>query len=384
MASLIEFFALLSTPLRALAFLSQALSVGGVAFILLLAIPLAARLDPALGSDLLRRAGRITAAAGVGVALIAAARTVGQLTELVVEAGIPLGQALGAGFVAAWGAQAMAGLAIAALLARRRDAPGPGVMACLAIAALVIVAGSVATSHAVGRLEGGAVLAAATAFHGLAAAVWIGGLPCFLAALARAGDNGVALRAIGRRYSVMSISAVAVLAGAGGLLAIAYVGSWTALVGTAYGLMTGVKITLFLLLLGLGAANYRVVEGLRRDPATPALRLRRFAEVEWALASRCSSPRHRSLRRRPPWTWRSIGSRLPNSPSAPGLPRRGCGPPGPRRSGPRPRRSRRSSGRTPRPRFGARRGTAQPNRTRTPPTSPGPSTSMTGRGSSCW
>lgn len=298
MATLIEFFALLSVPLRALAFMFQALSVGGIAFILLLAVPLAARLDPVSGSELLRRAGRITAAAGVAAALVATARIVSQLTELMVEAGIPIRQALGAGFVAAWGAQAAAGLAIAALLARRRDPPGPAIMACLAMAALVVVAGGVATSHAAGRLEGGPLLAAATAFHGLAAAVWIGGLPCFLAALACAGDDGVALRAIGRRYSLMSMWSVAVLAGAGGLLAIAYVGSWAALYGTAYGLMTGVKITLFLFLLGFGAANYRVVERLRRDPATPALRLRRFAEVElgigiavfFAAASLTSTP----------------------------------------------------------------------------------------------
>lgn len=295
---LIELFALLSVPLRALAFVSQALSVGGIAFILLLAVPLAARVDPARGSDLLRGAGRITVAAGVAAALVATARIVSQLTELVVEAGIPIGEALGAGFVAAWGAQAAAGLAIAALLARRRAPPGPAVMACLAMAALVVVAGGVATSHAVGRLEGGPLLAAATALHGLAAAVWIGGLPCFLAALACAGDDGVALGVIGRRYSIMSMWAVAVLAGAGGLLAIAYVGSWAALYGTAYGLMAGVKVVLFLLLLGLGAANYRVVEALRRDPATPALRLRRFAEVElgigiavfFAAASLTSAP----------------------------------------------------------------------------------------------
>src|SRR5205085_3163982 len=40
------------------------------------------------------------------------------------------------------------------------------------------------------------------------------------------------------------------------------------------------KIALLAGLLGLGGMNYLLVERLRRDPATPVLRLRRFAEVE--------------------------------------------------------------------------------------------------------
>jgi putative copper resistance protein D len=37
---------------------------------------------------------------------------------------------------------------------------------------------------------------------------------------------------------------------------------------------------MFLMLLALGAGNFLVTERLRRDPATPVLRMRRFAEVE--------------------------------------------------------------------------------------------------------
>jgi putative copper resistance protein D len=270
----------LSVPLRGLAVTAQSLAVGGVAFFLLLAVPLAPRLGPALGTAVLRRAGRITARAGLAVALTSLARIALQLTALVSEVGIPLGRALGAGFVGAWGAQALAGVAVAALLRRGRRPSGAGAVAGLATAALAIIAGSVATSHAAGRLELGLLLGVATALHELGAAVWIGGLPCFLAALALAGDDGAPLRAIGRRYSLVSMAGVAALAGAGIVLAVAYVGSWPALYATAYGLTAGVKVVLFLALLGLGAANYRVVERLRRDPTTPALRLRRFAEVE--------------------------------------------------------------------------------------------------------
>ena len=273
----------LSVPLRGLAVTAQSLAVGGVAFLLLLAVPIAPCLSPALGSAILRRAGRITAWAGLAVALVSLARIALQLAALVGEVGIPLGRALGAGFVGAWGAQTVAGLAIAALLRWGRRPAGAEAMASLAIAALAIIGGSVATSHAAGRLDLGLLLGVATALHELGAAVWIGGLPCFLAALALAGADGASLRAVGRRYSLLSMAGVAAVAGAGVVLAVAYVGSWPALYATAYGLTTGVKVALFLALLGLGAANYRVVERLRRDPTTPALRLRRFAEVELGI-----------------------------------------------------------------------------------------------------
>ena len=273
----------LSVPLRGLAVTAQSLAVGGVTFLLLLAVPIAPCLSTALGSAVLRRAGCITAWAGLVVALVALARIALQLAALVGEIGIPLGRALGAGFVSSWGAQIVAGIAIAALLQWGRRPLGAKTMAGLVIAALVIIGGSIATSHAAGRLDLGLLLGVATALHELGAAVWIGGLPCFLATLALAGADGASLRAVGRRYSLISMVGVAAVAAAGVVLAVAYVGSWSALYSTAYGLTTGVKIALFLALLGLGTANYRIVERLRRDPTTPALRLRRFAEIELVI-----------------------------------------------------------------------------------------------------
>jgi copper resistance protein D len=137
----------LSVPLRGLAVTAQSLAVGGVAFLLLLAVPIAPCLGPALGSAILRRAGRITAWAGLAVALVSLARIALQLAALVGEVGVPLGRALGAGFVGAWGAQTVAGLAIAALLRWRRPPFCAGAMACLACAALAIIGGSVAAGR---------------------------------------------------------------------------------------------------------------------------------------------------------------------------------------------------------------------------------------------
>ena len=62
--------------------------------------------------------------------------------------------------------------------------------------------------------------------------------------------------------------------------ALTYIGSWDALYGTAYGVMVSAKLVLFAALLLLGLGNFLVVERLRRDPAAPLLRMRRFAEAE--------------------------------------------------------------------------------------------------------
>jgi putative copper resistance protein D len=63
-------------------------------------------------------------------------------------------------------------------------------------------------------------------------------------------------------------------------MAIPYIGSLAALYGTAYGVMVSTKFVLLLVLLALGGMYFLLVERLRRDPATPILRLKRFAEVE--------------------------------------------------------------------------------------------------------
>ncbi|MBM3540445.1 MAG: copper resistance protein, partial [Alphaproteobacteria bacterium] len=149
----------------------------------------------------------------------------------------------------------------------------------LAALAAVAVAGTTATSHAAARLELREMLISAVVLHQLGAAAWIGGLPYFLFALNRC-EGAEATRAIGRRYSQISMAAVAALLAGGTAMSLAYVDSLGALHGTAYGAMLTTKVMLFGGLLLLGLANYRLIERLRRDPATPTLRLKRFAEVE--------------------------------------------------------------------------------------------------------
>src|SRR5262249_18119249 len=115
--------------------------------------------------------------------------------------------------------------------------------------------------------------------HQLGGAIWLGGLPCFLFALKSAGDSR-ALAAIGRRYSLISMTGVSMIVLGAIALSVVYIGAWDAVLGTAYGAMAMTKLAMFCALLLLGFGNYLVVERWRRGEAVSALRIRRFAEVE--------------------------------------------------------------------------------------------------------
>ena len=272
MSLLLDIFGFLTVILRGLSITAHAFTLGGIGFVLLLALPLRPALG-ATGDTILARSLRITFVSALALAGIEVLTALAQIAILLDTATIGFAEALGAGFVIAAALKIAAALAIAALC---RFAPAP---AALALGALALIVGTTLTSHAVARLDDRAVLAVVTALHQVGAALWIGGLPCFVMALALARD-GHAWRLIGKRYSQLSMAAVALLLGAGTVLALVYIDSWDALYGTAYGAMVTGKIGMFAGLLGLGALNYTLVERLRADPATPITRLRRCAEVE--------------------------------------------------------------------------------------------------------
>lgn len=273
MVLLLDIFGFLTVILRGLSISAQAFTVGGIGFILLLATPL----KPALGltgDTILMRSLRITFWAALGLAAVETLTVLAETAILIDTADLGLGEALGAAFVTAGALKIAAALTIA-LLCRAR---APSHIA-LGLGALVVVLGSILTSHAVARLDDRLPLALVDALHQIGAALWIGGLPCFVMALARCGDAR-AWRLVGKRYSQIAMVAVALLLGAGIVMSLVYIDSWEALWGTAYGAMVTGKIAMFLGLLMLGALNFRLVERLRADPTTPITRLRRCAEVE--------------------------------------------------------------------------------------------------------
>ncbi|MSO75405.1 MAG: copper resistance protein [Alphaproteobacteria bacterium] len=267
MSLFLDIFGYLTVILHGAALAAQALTVGGIASWFLLVRP--------LGLDVDLPIRRLLAGSALLLAIVSLFDLALRMATLVGTTQLSIAEAAGADFVPALCAKAMVAL-IVALLCWRRQAAAGGLMAILAVLLIVAATG---TTHAVGRLDGRPFLALMGALHMLGAAVWIGGIPYFLMALAETSDRR-GLGRIGKRFSAMAMASVVVLVTTGTFMAVNYVGDWDALYGTAYGLMVMSKIMLLAVLLLLGAMNFRLVDRLAGDAATPLLRLRRFAEAE--------------------------------------------------------------------------------------------------------
>ena len=171
--------------------------------------------------------------------------------------------------------------------------------ASLALAALSIVLETSGT-HAASRPDGGMLLASAEALHLAGVAVWIGGIPFFLMALAQLQEESVR-HDIWRRFSLMSACGVAAIFAGGTALAVDYVGAPALMYGTSYGVMLTAKILLFAMLLALGALNFLAADAPAQDRK--------------AASSRTSSAASRTPRSRDPQT--SPRSRRIPSPHSP-------------------------------------------------------------------
>jgi copper transport protein len=125
--------------------------------------------------------------------------------------------------------------------------------------------------------------------HVAAAGCWPGGLLplAFLLAAARR-DPGLVQPAvtITRRFSRLSLAAVAILALSGLLNAVGLVGTFSALWPSVYGRLILCKVALLAGLIGLGAANRRLIrQEMPRDAAQTLRRLWRNVAWECALAA---------------------------------------------------------------------------------------------------
>ena len=275
MELLIDLFGYLSIIVHGLTLTAQSIALGGVFFIAFLARPLLSRLG-ASGPFLVQGTERMTAWAAVAL-VVCEAITLGlQTSVLVGTLNLGVFEILGAEFAVA----ALIKMAIAVTIAvvlSLRSVRVPSVV--LIVLAVTTLAAATLTTHAVARLHDRAELLVVEWLHQFGAAIWIGGIPCFLLALHRAPGSEAA-RLIGARFSRMSMVGVACIVTSGVTMAWLYIGNLQGFYGTAYGVMVGAKIAMFLMLLALGGMNFLVVERLRSDPAAPVSRLRRFAEVE--------------------------------------------------------------------------------------------------------
>jgi putative copper resistance protein D len=140
------------------------------------------------------------------------------------------------------------------------------------------------TSHGASRLEHQIPLMLLTGLHQLAAALWIGGMPyLWLLISSRDSDSAVedndAVRAV-RRYSAMSVVSVIILVAAGVAMAWVYTQSWSAVYGTAYGVVLVAKSVMLAVVLVLGAGNFLLVRGQRFNSSPWLFRIGQFSEAE--------------------------------------------------------------------------------------------------------
>jgi copper resistance protein D len=275
---LVDLFGYLSIIVHGLTILSQSTALGGVLFLAFLARPLAPRLGRA-GQGIAAGTARIAGYAAIALLLSEAATIALQGAVLIDTVELSLRQVLTAEFAIAGLVKTAAAASLAlVLLSMRERAP---IMPLLALAAIELAAATL-TTHAAARLDSRGILLAVEGLHQFGAAIWIGGIPCFLLALAAVRD-GTNFRLVGARFSRMSMAGVACILVSGLTMTLFYIGGWQGFYGTAFGVMVGAKIGLFLMLLVLGGMNFLLVERLRTNPATSVNRLRRFAEVEFGI-----------------------------------------------------------------------------------------------------
>jgi putative copper resistance protein D len=266
MQQFIEIYGFLSVLLRGAISAAQSLGAGGVGFLLLVLPGLGAAGAPLAAS--VRNIVFWSALALIAfVSLDAAALSLMLVETLELDAV----SAMTADAVKA-DALALAPALVLAAASRTRA------RAALVLAALALLAARLGTTHAVSRIESPPWLALAEFAHLSGVALWIGGIPYFLLALARADAAACAI--VGRRFSRLSMAGAALVLCGGLAMSGVYIGSLEAFYGLAYGVMVGAKGALLAGLLTLGAFNFFAVRRLSGAGAGPLLRLRRFAEAE--------------------------------------------------------------------------------------------------------
>ena len=262
-------FGIITVVLRAATLIFQSLVIGGIVFRRWVASEELSDPAPSRAEQLGSRLIRGTAIALAGTQVLYLALNTYLLSS---SLGFGLGQIVGANFFVAGLVTIAAAVAIASVPARRLRHPGNLVAAL----SLVVLACGVLANHAFSRMEGRAFLVISTAVHQCAAAVWIGGLPQLWMSLQASGSGWHSNTA--RRFSRLALLSVVALLGSGIAMAVRYIDSPRAIYGTSYGIMLVVKFLFFLVLVGIGAMNRKLLGSLDRQE--PKLLLRRLLEAE--------------------------------------------------------------------------------------------------------
>ncbi len=268
MARLLQIFGFLSVLFRGATLTFESLTIGGIVFLNFIV-----RRASTPSETVAQTCSKWIRRAALALALMQLAYILASSLILMQSADMTLGDISGANFVLAGILAIASALTIAALTGPESSKRS----AILLLPAALILISSVMTSHAFARLEYRFPLAFVTALHQGATATWLGGLFYLLISIPRSPDNQFARQLIAR-FSKLALISVAVLATAGFILSLAYVGSIPAIYGTSYGIMVATKVTLFGILLFLGALNFQIA----RSPSGGAViaSLKRFGETE--------------------------------------------------------------------------------------------------------
>ncbi len=131
-----------------------------------------------------------------------------------------------------------------------------------AVVALPMIISGAWLVHAAGRFENQFILMSLTVIHQLAAAAWIGGIFQLVNLWLLRKNNQVAAELwplMLRRFSRFGIASVAMILVSGVPIALQYIDTWNGLVGTGYGNLLMVKITLLAIALGFAWLNKSAV-----------------------------------------------------------------------------------------------------------------------------
>jgi copper transport protein len=234
-------------------------------------------------ADILAR--QIGAAAAIALLIAAAFRLLAQ-AESFLDPGEFLGlDALRAVLSTAWGRGwwFQVGSAVLALIVA-------GLRPGLAVAGAVLACGTLPlTGHALEAPNGPIIGVGLQGLHAFAGALWLGTLAVGLLAwhrsdrAERSGRRRARLERFIAKFSPMALLCASVVVVTGGAEALGLVGSVRALRETAYGQRLVLKLALLVVLLGVGAYNWRVVRPLLGARGA-SRRLLRSAAIELAVA----------------------------------------------------------------------------------------------------
>jgi copper transport protein len=259
-------------PLSTLELVARWTLLAGLVALLGAAVAGAAGFGGARGTDL-RLAGAGWLVSVAGLVLLAAAQTRAADTSLADFLRTPVGHAL------VHRVLAIAAAGVALLVARRRPGGRRLALAVAALAALVTIVIHVDAGHAAAGSWPRTVAVTAQAAHFAAAGIWFGGLAALL--LGVRGAPTAAKAAAVRRFAVVALGALVVVAVTGTLRSIDELSSFGELVSTGYGRAILAKVGLLAVILGLAARNRR--RGVP-EAATDLGPLRRTSRVELVLA----------------------------------------------------------------------------------------------------